>query len=181
MKFKETTIPGCFEIFPEVFKDNRGLFVKTFYQDIFRERVLDIHYTEEYYSFSYKGVLRGLHFQLPPMEYAKLVYCVYGNVFDVVLDLRIGSPTYGGFEIFELSAEKANMVYIPKGLAHGFYVLSKNTIMMYKVTTMHSPKHDTGILWNSTGIPWPDKKPVISKRDSNLISFADFKSPFIYK
>lgn len=176
-----TKIPGCLEILPKIFKDDRGLFVKTSHQDVFEERGLETHFEEEYYSLSYQGVLRGLHFQLPPMDHVKLVYCVLGKVMDVVVDLRIGSPTYGDFEIFQLSSEKANMIYIPKGLAHGFYILSDNEVMMYKVTTVYSEKHDTGILWNSAGIPWPDEKPIISKRDSEFKPFKDFKSPFIYK
>lgn len=177
----KTKISGCFEILPKVLKDERGIFIKTFHQDVFKENGLETDFLEEYYSFSYKRVLRGLHFQMPPMDHVKLVYCVSGKVLDVVVDLRVGSPSYGDFEIFKLSDEKANMIYIPKGLAHGFYVLSENTIMIYKVTTIFSPEHDTGILWNSVGVPWPDEKPIISKRDSEFKAFKDFKNPFIYQ
>lgn len=99
---------------------------------------------------------------------------------DAVVDLRVGSPSFGKFDNFELSAEKANMVYIPKGLAHGFCVLSAIAIMMYKVTTVYSPAHDMGILWNSIDIPWQYKAPVISQRDSKFMAFYDFKSPFIF-
>jgi len=178
---KHSKIPGCFEIIPEVFNDGRGTFIKTFHNGVFKENRLEINFAEEYYSLSCKGVLRGLHFQLPPMDHVKLVYCVSGMVLDAVVDLRVGFRTYGEFETFELSAEKANMIYIPKGLAHGFYVLSESAIMMYKVSTVYSPEHDTGILWSSVGIPWPDKMPIISKRDSEFKSFTDFKSPFIYE
>jgi dTDP-4-dehydrorhamnose 3,5-epimerase len=178
---KETLIPGCYELQPNAFKDERGFFIKTFHRDVFEYNGLETNFVEEYYSFSHKGVLRGLHFQLPPMDHVKLVYCVYGRVLDVIVDLRVGSPTYGDFEIFELSDEQANMVYIPKGLAHGFYVLSESAIMMYKVSTVYSPEHDTGILWNSIGIPWPDEKPIISKRDSEFLAFKDFKSHFSYQ
>ena len=181
IEIRQTEIPGCFEITPKVLKDERGTFVKTFHQEIFKANGLETHFTEEYYSFSKKRVLRGLHFQLPPLDHIKFVYCVSGRVLDAVVDLRIGFPTYGEFETFELSAEKANMLYIPKGLAHGFYVLSESAIMVYKVTTVYSPEHDTGILWNSVGIPWPDEKPIISQRDSRFISFADSKSPFVHK
>jgi dTDP-4-dehydrorhamnose 3,5-epimerase len=179
-KIRQTKIPGCLEILPQKLKDKRGFFVKTFHKDMFRKYLLETDFVEEYYSFSYKRVLRGLHFQVPPMDHVKLVYCISGKVLDVVVDLRIGSPTYGEFEMFDLSSEKANMIYIPKGLAHGFYVLSDNAIMVYKVSTFYSPEHDTGILWNSVGIPWPDEKPIISKRDSEFLSFKDFKSPFFY-
>lgn len=177
---RQTQIPGCLEIVPKIFKDERGRFVKTFQQNIFKKHGLEANFVEEYYSVSYKGVLRGLHFQLPPMEHVKIVYCIAGKVLDVVVDLRVGSPTYGGCEIIELSDERANMVYIPKGLAHGFYVLSDNATMMYKVTTTYSPEHDTGILWSSVNIPWPDKRPVVSKRDGAFKAFKDFKSPFVY-
>ena len=180
IEIRQTEILGCFEIIPKVLKDERGTFVKTFHQDIFKANGLETHFAEEYYSFSHKRVLRGLHFQLPPMDHVKLVYCIFGKVLDAVVDLRVGSPTYGKFEIFELSSEKANMIYIPKGLAHGFYVESENAIMMYKVTTVYSPEHDTGILWNSVDIPWPDEKPIISQRDSQFQTFADFQSPFRY-
>jgi len=178
---RQTKIPGCFELLPKLFKDERGSFVKTFHENVFKENGLETHFSEEYYSFSHKRVLRGLHFQLPLMDHVKLVYCVYGRVLDAVVDLRVGSPAYGNFETFELSAEQANMVYIPKGLAHGFYVLSEGAIMMYKVTTVYSPEHDTGILWRSANIPWPDERPIISKRDSEFIALENFKSPFIYK
>ena len=178
---KHSKIPGCIEIIPKIFKDERGTFVKTFHENVFKENGLETNFAEEYYSFSCKGVLRGLHFQMPPMDHVKLVYCVFGKVLDVVVDLRVGSSNYGDFENFHLSSEKANMIYIPKGLAHGFYVLSDIAIMIYKVTTVYSEKHDTGILWNSIGIPWPDKKPIISQRDSQFIRFADFKSPFVFE
>lgn len=178
---RQTKIPGCFELLPKLFRDERGLFVKTFHENFFKENGLEMHSAEEFYSFSHKRVLRGLHFQLPPMDYVKLVYCVHGKVLDTVVDLRVGSPAYGDFENFELSDEQANMVYIPKGLAHGFYVMSESAIMMYKVSTSYSPQHDTGILWRSANIPWPDESPIVSERDSGFIALENFKSPFIYK
>jgi len=178
---KEALIPGCYELQPNAFKDERGHFVKTFHENVFKESGLETHFVEEYYSFSHKRVLRGLHFQLPLMDHVKLVYCVYGRVLDAVVDLRVGSPTYGNFETFELSAEQGNMIYIPKGLAHGFYVMSEVAIMMYKVTTVYSVEHDKGILWRSANIPWPDECPIISKRDSEFVALDNFQSPFIYK
>lgn len=171
-------IPGCYEIKPEIIDDDRGQFVKIFHKDFYVQNHLENNYSEEYYSISNRGVLRGLHFQIPPHEHVKLVYCVEGCVFDAVVDLRKNSTTYGKYETFELSSKKANMLYIPPGLAHGFYVLSERAIMVYKISTVYSPKHDTGILWNSANIPWPDKNPVISKRDSQFIEFDQFQSPF---
>jgi len=162
-------------------RDERGVFVKTYHENIFAEHGLTTRFAEEFYTTSYQGVLRGLHFQNPPMELIKMVYCVSGRVFDAVVDLRMGSPAYGKYVTLELSAEKANMLYLPAGLAHGFFVLSENAILMYRVTAVHSPVHDSGILWNSAGIPWPDDHPVLSRRDRELISLSDFKTPFTFK
>ena len=173
-----TSLESCFSIHPKILEDGRGRFVKTFHKEIFLELGLQTFFPEEYYSVSSKGVLRGLHFQLPPQECAKLVYCVQGCVFDAVLDLRRSLPTFGEYYTLELDADKANMLYIPPGLAHGFYVLSERATMVYKVSTVYSPKHDTGILWNSVEIPWPDKNPIISARDSKFIEFDQFQSPF---
>jgi dTDP-4-dehydrorhamnose 3,5-epimerase len=137
-----------------------------------------LKYKEEYYSISHKGVLRGLHFQLPPAEHEKIVYCPFGRVLDAVVDLRKNSATYGEYALIELSGEKGNMLYIPKGMAHGFYTCSDQAIMMYKVTSMYSPEEDSGILWNSAGIPWPNENPILSNRDKNLKPFKFFMTPF---
>jgi len=178
MDLLPTSIEGCSVIHTKMIIDRRGSFVKTFHKNVFSGLGLETSFSEEFYSVSKRGVLRGLHFQVPPQECVKLVYCVEGCVFDAVVDLRKNSRTYGKYEVFELDAEKANMLYIPPGLAHGFYVLSEQAIMVYKVSTVYSPEHDTGILWNSVGIPWPDNTPIISERDNRFIEFKQFKSPF---
>jgi dTDP-4-dehydrorhamnose 3,5-epimerase len=174
MEIKETGIPGCFEIVPNVFRDERGSFVKTFHYDTFQQLGLETGWREEYYSVSRKGVLRGMHFQLPPHDHCKLVYCPEGAVLDAVLDLRRDSPCYGQHCMTELSAENARMLYIPKGLAHGFYTLSGSATMMYKVSSVYAPSHDAGILWNSSGITWPDPNPIVSGRDSAFPEFSSF-------
>lgn len=182
MNIKSTTIPGCVEIIPKIFTDDRGNFVKTFHRDQFEQQGLEVEWREEYYSTSHKGVLRGLHFQLPPHDHAKLVYCTSGEVLDVVLDLRMGSPAYGTHVMFKLDATNAQMIYIPKGCAHGFYTLSEQATMMYKVSTVYAPNHDAGLLWNSVGIPWPNIGPIMSDRDRKFPTFADFTTnPFTYK
>lgn len=182
MQIRETTIPGCFEITPHLFTDERGSFVKTFHHDTFQQHGLKTEWREEYYSVSRKGVLRGLHFQIPPCDHAKLVYCTAGRVLDAVLDLRSGSPAYQRHALFELNAETAHMLYLPKGVAHGFYTLSDSATMMYKVSTVYAPACDTGILWNSAGIPWPDSHPTVSQRDGNLPALSDFTdNPFQYR
>ena len=120
----KSKIAGCFELQPKVFEDVRGRFVKVFHEQAFAAQGLQTDFVEEYYSVSYKNVIRGMHFQLPPMDHVKMVYCVEGEVLDAVVDLRVGSLTYGQYALFELTAAKANSIYIPKGMAHGFCVLA---------------------------------------------------------
>ncbi len=178
LTLKEIKIPGCYEIAPKVIEDDRGIFIKTYHQEAFRTINLCTDWQEEYYSVSRHGVLRGLHFQTPPQDHNKLVYCSEGNIVDAVLDLRQGSPTFGRHFLVELCAEKRNMLYIPKGLAHGFYVTSDRATMHYKVSSLYAPKHDMGIRWDSAGISWPDRNPSISPRDLSFPLLKDFKSPF---
>lgn len=177
---KPSKLTGCFELQPKVFEDVRGRLVKVFHEQAFAAQGLETAFAEEYYSVSCKNVVRGLHFQLPPVDHVKMVYCVEGEVLDVVVDLRNGSPTFGKFELFELSSAKANSLYIPKGMAHGFCVRSARAIMVYKVSTVYSPAHDAGVLWNSVGIPWPTTEPVLSERDAAFPRFDEFISPFRY-
>lgn len=176
-----TKITGCYEMVVKNATDIRGRFVKTFHKDGFLKNHLEVQFDEDYYSISHQGVLRGLHFQLPPNDHTKVVYCPYGEVMDVVVDLRIGSPTYGAYEIFQLSGDKPNMVYIPKGLAHGFYVCQGPAIVMYKASSVYSAESDCGIHWASLGIPWPDSSPIISERDSRFPPLDQFSSPFLYR
>ena len=178
---KPSNLGGCFEFQPKVFDDIRGRFVKVFHEQEFTGLGLEANFCEEYYSTSHRHVIRGLHFQLPPADHVKMVYCVQGEVLDAVVDLRIGSPTYGQYATFELSATKANSIYIPKGMAHGFCVLSEQAIMVYKVSTTYSPLHDAGILWNSAGIPWPATSAIMSARDKGFPPLAHFESPFRYE
>lgn len=177
---RSTAIPGCYEIQPRVLDDARGRFVKVFQRNAFAEHGLEVDFAEEYYSVSRQGVIRGMHFQNPPMDHVKIVYCVQGEVFDVVVDLRRGSPSYGKTVTLNLSADKGNYVYIPKGLAHGFSAISESATLVYKVATEYSPEHDSGILWSSIGIAWPFQSPILSDRDRRFIPLSDFKSPFVY-
>lgn len=178
MELIETAISGCYELQPVICKDNRGSFVKTFHTDIFAKYGLVTNFMEEYYSISKKNVLRGLHFQIPPKQHTKLVYCISGEVLDVVVDLRKQSDTYKQYQIFNISSEKTNMIYIPEGMAHGFFVLSDIATMMYKVTSVYSQENDCGVLWNSAGIPWPNMNPIVSNRDNTFSPLDNFKSPF---
>ena len=176
-----TAIPGCIELQPAVLADGRGAFVKTFRQDWFAEAGMRTDWVEQYYSVSEKGVLRGLHFQLPPHDHAKLVYCTAGEVMDVAVDLRVDSPTFGRHVCVTLSAGKGNMLYLESGLAHGFYTLSDSATMLYSVTSVHAPGHDAGIRWDSAGIPWPDGNPRLSERDQALPPLREFASPFRFR
>jgi len=174
----ETLISGCYELVPKVFEDSRGKLVKTFHEDTFLELGLDTDFKEEYYSTSKKDILRGLHFQLPPFDHVKCVTCLHGKIFDVVVDLRRNSATYLKYFTIELNAEKGNMLYIPKGLAHGFLTLSEDAIFLNRTTTVYNPEAESGIKWNSIGLDWPIDNPILSTKDKNLIELSDFKSPF---
>lgn len=138
-------------------------------------------FPEEFYSVSQKNVIRGLHVQTPPGATVKTVYCPHGQVFDVLVDLRKGSPTCGQFHAFILSPESANELYIPEGIAHGFCALSDTAVLVYRSSGEHDPHDDTGIRFDSVAIPWPAKNPIVSERDRALPSFADFRSPFTFK
>ncbi len=175
---RATALPGCLELRPPCMEDERGRFVKVFNRDSYIELGLDTEFREEYYSSSRQGVIRGLHFQVPPAEHTKLVYCVEGTVQDVVVDLRAGSPSFGKHAVVELSADAANMLYIPAGLAHGFCVLSERATMVYKVTSQYSAENDKGILWNSVGIDWAVGNPILSTRDRSHPRLEDFDTPF---
>lgn len=177
-ELKASILEGCYEIQPKVFEDVRGRFVKVFHADAYAALGLETRFVEEYYSVSRQHVIRGLHFQTPPMDHVKLVYCIDGDVLDVVLDLRQGSPTFGRHALFDLSAAKANVVYIPKGVAHGFCVRSAQATLVYKVSTVYAPDQDSGILWNSADIPWPVAAPILSERDAAFPALDAFVSPF---
>lgn len=180
MRILPTALAGCFLIAPEFRRDDRGYFVKTFHEEVFREHGLATEFREEYYSASQRGVVRGLHFQTPPHQHAKLVYCVRGAVFDAAVDLRAGSPTEGRHLSVELSADNGSMLYLAPGVAHGFCALTNDALMMYKVTSVYAPAHDAGILWNSAGIDWPVEAPRLSARDQQFPALAQFASPFVY-
>ena len=180
MEFIETGLPGCCEIQCRVLKDGRGTFTKTFHHDEFQQFGLRTDWKEEYYSRSSRNVIRGMHFQTPPAEHAKLVYCLAGEILDVVLDLRKGSPTFGEYREFKLSPEAGNSIYIPMGCAHGFLSLTDDSVVHYKVTSMYAPANDHGLLWSSFGFGWPTDHPIVSDRDMAHPRLDDYDSPFFY-
>lgn len=171
-------LSGAFLLKPKIFEDARGDFVKTFHEGVFRELGIDFKPVEEFFSTSRKNVLRGMHFQLPPHDHAKLVYCVSGSVRDVLLDLRRGSPTYGRAISAELSRENHLQFFIPPGVAHGFLTLENDSIMVYKTSAVHAPSHDAGVRWNSFGFHWQVDSPLLSSRDQALPAFEDYPTPF---
>ncbi len=179
MRFIKTNLNGVYLIEPKVFEDNRGQFVKIFHEQTFREKRLSCDFKESFYSTSRKDVIRGMHFQVPPQDHAKLVYVTSGRILDVVLDIRKNSPTYGKYVSVELSDVNRKSIYIPVGFAHGFCVLSEEATVIYMQTTMHSPEHDAGIRWDSFGMNWTIKNPVLSERDRSFPKFEEFDSPFV--
>ena len=181
MKLIETKISDLIIIEPTVFGDARGYFLESYNQTKFEEIVGKTSFVQDNESKSYKGVIRGLHFQAPPFEQTKLVRCVSGNILDVAVDLRSNSKTYGKTFSIELSSENNKQLFVPKGFAHGFQVLSETAIVNYKVDNFYNPKSDSGIIWNDKdlSIDWNlDLKPILSKKDLKLISVKDLKSPF---
>ena len=150
METLKELLPGCFLLQPKRFEDQRGSFVKTHHEGQSETLGVNLDIKEEFYSVSHKNVVRGMHFQLPPHAHEKLVYCTRGVVTDVLLDLRQG-PVYGKVASAELSGNNAYLVFIPKGIAHGFAALTAEALMLYKTTTVHAPQSDCGIRWDSFG------------------------------
>lgn len=178
----KTKIEGLLIIEPKIFKDVRGYFIESFQETAFKQNVSNTTFIQDNESKSVKGVLRGLHFQLPPFDQAKLVRVITGEVLDIAVDLRKNSPTYGMHQSIVLSEDNKKQFFIPKGFAHGFIVLSETAIFSYKVDNLYSADHDSGILWNDPllGIDWylNETSILLSEKDNNLQLFNEFISPF---
>ena len=184
MRFIETEIPGLVILEPKVFGDERGFFMESYNKNLFEENGIRIDFIQDNHARSGPvGVLRGLHCQLPPMAQTKLVRVTAGSVFDVAVDLRKGSPTYGKHVSVVLSASNFRQFLIPQGFAHGYVTLEENTEFQYKVDNYYSPENDAGIIWNDPdlGLDWPlEGEPVLSGKDKILPRLKDFDSPFVY-
>ena len=178
MKVKKTKLDGCLQIELPFFQDQRGDFIKTYQGSAFESFGINFKCAEEFVTTSSRNVIRGMHFQIPPFDHEKMVYCLSGKVKDVVLDIRTGSETYGLFEIFELDGNCPTAIYIPKGFAHGFRALEDNSVMSYRVSTEHDSATDLGIHWSSFGCDWGITEPVVSLRDDAHQPLHKFKSPF---
>jgi dTDP-4-dehydrorhamnose 3,5-epimerase len=178
MKLTPLAIPGCYEVRFPMHVDQRGHFVKTFQYSAFAGLSLETDFAETFYTVSGSNVIRGMHFQIPPADHAKMVYCVSGAVMDVALDIRGGAPSYGRHAVVELDAEQCNGVYLSRGIAHGFAVRRAPAVLLYYVTAEHVPALDCGIRWDSFGVQWPFTSPLVSARDEKLPRLQEYETPF---
>ena len=176
MKYEQTSIDGVYTITPNVFKDERGYFFESFKEDEFRRCVGDVHFVQENQSKSSYGVLRGLHYQKGDAAQAKLVRVVQGSVLDVAVDIRKSSPTFGKYVAVELSEHNHKQLFIPRGFAHGFLVLSETAVFCYKVDNVYAPQADAGIRWDDPdiNIQWPERAIENAK-----FSEKDMRHPYL--
>lgn len=183
MEVKKTDIEGVLIVEPKVWGDNRGYFFESFNARDFADKTgLEITFVQDNESKSRYGVLRGLHFQLPPYTQSKLVRCVKGRVLDIAVDIRKGSPTYGKWVSCELTEDNHRQFFVPKGMAHGFCVLSEEAVFQYKCDDFYHPEAEGGIAWDDPDIavqwPLPSEDISLSERDKHHPSFKEFISPF---
>ena len=182
MKFVNTPIEGLVIIEPTVFEDDRGCFSESYNKKKFEKAIGNVSFVQDNESKSSRGVLRGLHFQKPPYAQAKLVRCIKGRVLDIAVDIRDGSDTYGEHITVELSGENKKQVFIPRGFAHGFLVLSNTAIVSYKVDNSYAPTYDAGIRWDdpTLNIQWGvnESEVLVSEKDAKLPFFSEFETPF---
>ena len=175
--FKRLSIPEVILVEPKVFPDERGFFLESFKESTFQENGITTKFVQDNYSHSIKGVLRGLHYQKNPKAQAKLVTAIRGEIFDVAVDIRKNSPTYGKWVGEILSEQNHKSLYVPEGFAHGFLCLSDEADVVYKVNEEYSAENDRGMLWNdpAVGVKWPVENPIISEKDKQqpLLENAD--------
>ncbi len=179
--FKKLTIPEIILIEPKVYSDNRGFFFENFKESNFISNGIT-KFVQDNFSHSIQGVIRGLHYQNNPKSQDKLITVLNGEIFDVAVDIRKNSPTYGKWVAEILSKNNHKSLYIPKGFAHGFCVLSKEADVLYKVSNEYSPKDERGVIWNdpTIKIPWSVEKPIISEKDSKLPLLKNVENNFVY-
>ena len=184
--FRRLAIPDVVEVVPPRFGDHRGYFSEVYKRSAFEAEGIGIDWIQDNQSFSARaGTVRALHCQAPPVAQDKLVRAIRGAIYDVAVDLRMGSPSYGQWVGCELSADKGNQLLVPIGFAHGFMTLRPDTEVLYKVSGPYSAAHELIIVWNDPDIAigWPDlgADPVLSERDLSAPRFVDFASPFDYE
>lgn len=183
MNLEKTQIDGVYIVEPKVFGDNRGWFYETYSKNAFKEMGIDVDFVQDNRSFSAKkGTLRGLHCQTDPKSQAKLVSCTRGEIIDVAVDIREGSPTYMKWVAVKLTEENKKMLFIPKGCLHGFVTVTENVEISYKVDEFYSPENDRSICWNDPeiGVDWGVDAPVLSEKDKNapLLKESDVRFKF---
>lgn len=177
-EFKKLSIPDVILVEPKVFNDERGFFLEGYKKSEFFANGIGVEFNQDNHSKSTKGVLRGLHYQLAPKAQAKLVRCIQGEIFDVAVDIRRNSPTFGKWVGEKLSAENKKMLFIPEGFAHGFVVLSKTAELLYKASNEYSKEHDRGVLWSDPDISvdWGiDFEPILSDKDKHQPLLKDIE------
>lgn len=183
MEVKKYPIAGLIEFVPRIFADDRGVFFETFSAGFMAEAGADAAWAQDNQSLSKRGVLRGLHYQRPPHAQAKLVRVAQGRVFDVAVDLRRASPTFGRHQLVEVSAARGNILFIPPGFAHGFMALEEDTIFLYKCSDYYSPAAEGGLRWDdpALGIDWGQGQeimPLVSPKDAVLPRLSEIETPF---
>ena len=181
--FKRLSIPDVILVEPSSFSDDRGFFFESFKESDFFSNGIDKNFVQDNFSHSVNGVIRGLHFQKTPKAQAKLVTVLKGKIFDVAVDIRKNSPTYGKWVSEILSDDTHNLLYVPEGFAHGFCVISDEADVLYKVSNEYSQEHERSIIWNDPklNIQWPIKKPIISNKDNKLSLLENLDNDFVYR
>lgn len=181
MKVIETPLSGLLIIEPRVFGDDRGFFLETWSQQRYQEAGIHADFVQDNLSFSRRGVLRGLHFQNPQAQ-GKLVYVLQGEVFDVAVDIRRGSPTFGKWHGLILSGDNKRQFWVPAGFAHGFCVTSETALFAYKCTELYAPQHEKSIRWDdpTLAIDWPATNPQVSDKDRQALLLADVDPAHLY-
>jgi len=182
-KFKRLEIPEVILVEAQAFSDERGFFIEGFKESVFSTNGIKTKFVQDNFSHSVKGVLRGLHYQKNPKAQAKLVTATSGEIFDVAVDIRKDSPTYGKWVGQVLSNQNHRLLYVPEGFAHGFCVLSDTADVLYKANSEYSPEHERGIIWNDPelAVKWPVNNPIMIKKDRQLPTLKKADNNFVYR
>lgn len=181
MKIKELALKGVYRIELDPRSDDRGFFARTYDRQIFKDHGLTTDWQQESHAYSkHKGILRGLHIQLPPFTETKLVMVIRGAILDAFVDVRPGSPTYGKWDAIELTESNFHCLYLPRGFVHSYCTLTDDCDVVYKMDNIYNPQYESGILWNDPDIAihWPVSDPVVSQKDQNLLTFKDFNKMY---
>jgi dTDP-4-dehydrorhamnose 3,5-epimerase len=175
-----TALPGVVELRPKIFRDPRGFFLETYHREKFAELGITADFVQDNHSRSSRGTLRGLHYQLPHAQ-GKLCRVIEGEVLDVAVDIRLGSPTFGKWTSVLLSADHSNMIYVPAGFAHGFLTLSESAQFLYKCSDVYAPKDEHGIAWNDPdiNIAWGIDNPLVSEKDGRYTRLSEMPREFL--